>query len=40
MSDEFLEKVKAQFEAGNYADAINEWGAETSHSHDFKQKAY
>lgn len=40
MSDDFLVKVKALFEAGNYADAIYEWGAETSHSHEFKQAAY
>jgi hypothetical protein len=40
MSDEFLDKVMAQFEAGKYADAIQEWGIDTSNSHDFKQKAY
>ena len=40
MSDEFMEKVKAQFKAGNYAKVIEEWGAETSNSHEFKQKAY
>jgi len=40
MSDEILEKVKAQFEAGNYADAIYEWGAQTSNSHAFKRSAY
>lgn len=40
MSDEFLDKVTALFEAGRYADAIQEWGIDTSNSHDFKQKAY
>lgn len=42
MSDdeEFFRKVKAAFSAGNYADVIHEWGAETSNSHDFKRKAY
>jgi len=40
MTDEFIEKVKAQFEAGDYAKVIEEWGAETSNSHEFKQKAY
>lgn len=40
MSDEFLEKVKAQFNRGDYAGVIREWGAETSNSHEFKQRAY
>ncbi len=40
MSDEFVEKVAAAFEAGNYADVIHEWGAQTSNSHEFKEKAY
>ncbi len=40
MSDEFLEKVKAQFAAGNYAEVIEEWGIDTSNSHEFKEKAY
>lgn len=40
MTDEFLEKVQKQFESGNYADAIREWGISTSNSADFKQSAY
>lgn len=40
MSDEFLEKVKAQFATGNYAEVIEEWGVDTSNSHQFKKNAY
>jgi len=40
MSDEFVKKVTAAFTSGNYADVIYERGAQTSNSHEFRQKAY
>ena len=40
MTDEFLERIKTQFTAGDYAGVIEEWGAETSNSHEFKFNAY
>lgn len=40
MTDEFLDRVKRLFENQQYAEAIREWGADTSNSHEFKHKAY
>ncbi len=40
MTDEFLDRVKQLFEQQQYAEAIREWGTDTSNSHEFKHNAY
>ncbi|MEM7343074.1 MAG: sulfotransferase domain-containing protein [Chloroflexota bacterium] len=40
MADEFMDEMKALFAAGEYAQILETWGAETSNSDTFKRNAF
>lgn len=40
MADEFMEKMKQLFEAGQYTEILKTWGADTSNSDWFKRNAF